>query len=352
MVPTQRFRRAFTLIELLVVIAIVAILVALLVPAVQKVREAASRTQCSNNLKQIGLAVHGFAGQYQGNMPYEWSPTGQNGSWTLAAGSALYALLPYLEQSAAFQGAGGASAQQTFSNAASTAMPLFRCPSDGGSAGVGAMYNSPAWPTMVWINGTGAPPSNVPPNPTNGNLPQFAGGNYIYNHQALNKWANLNRSFLDGTSNTMIISERIQDCFSTTLNVAGAHYFTTWADPWTSSWFAGGTVGGVGAITAPSAGGTYPVTPSPKATVPTSASSSGYVRTTATAFVGNGWVWAVQAEASTNTCIRANFSASHSAGVQCLFGDGTVRLLPSNYDPANLYFVSTPGNADPWADDF
>ncbi len=101
-------RSGFTLIELLVVIAIIAILVSLLLPAVQQAREAARRTQCKNNLKQIGLAVHNFESTYKKMPPGQiWDPSvyagGFAGGGNLSWKGTLVYLLPYLEQDAMYR---------------------------------------------------------------------------------------------------------------------------------------------------------------------------------------------------------------------------------------------------------
>jgi prepilin-type N-terminal cleavage/methylation domain-containing protein len=102
MSPATPPRRAFTLIELLVVVALVAVLVGLLLPAVQKARESAARTQCASNLKQVALATHGYADAHDGRLPPLVDVTPNTPLGTTWVKSFFYVLLPYVEQQALF----------------------------------------------------------------------------------------------------------------------------------------------------------------------------------------------------------------------------------------------------------
>jgi prepilin-type N-terminal cleavage/methylation domain-containing protein len=173
--PGKR-RTGFTLVELLVVIAIIAVLVGLLLPAVQKVREAAARTQSTNNLRQISLAVLNIAGgNNNGSFPPGYgvvagTPLGASaGPWT-------YHILPFLEQNGIYSSPTG-----TTGSTLNTALPI-------------KTYIAPADPTNASTSGLTSYAANILV------FPMQAGG--------APQVSNINSTFLDGTTNTVMFMER------------------------------------------------------------------------------------------------------------------------------------------------
>jgi len=187
-------RLGFTLIELLVVIAIIAILIALLVPAVQKVREAAARTQCANNLKQVGLAIHNYAGTYNSKLP---PILDYNQSWPpgIIWYTYWFNLYPYIEQNNQYTRAYNQGACWGNNNASST-VPILMCPSDYSLSSTGV--------TAVGWSGVSYAPSVAMFGSANTYSPS-AGGNIFGSKYKIG-------NIPDGTSNTIGVVEKFSNC--------------------------------------------------------------------------------------------------------------------------------------------
>jgi prepilin-type N-terminal cleavage/methylation domain-containing protein len=232
------WRPAFTLIELLVVIAIIAILIALLVPAVQRVRESANRTQCQNNLHQSGLALHSYhddkkqfpPGYIDGNTNPASTPDNDVGpGWGWAA-----FLLPYLEYHDVYykidfsKGVGiGVNAQVS-----QTPLPVYQCPSDGNQQSVPIYDSSFTNPIAMvahgnyvgcngWVECFGNAGGKYQPSSDGGaaedgdggKTSTGLGGDGLFYRNSKNKIANVT----DGMSNTIFVGER-----------SGNHSPSTW----------------------------------------------------------------------------------------------------------------------------
>jgi prepilin-type N-terminal cleavage/methylation domain-containing protein len=228
-------RLGFTLIELLVVIAIIAILIGLLLPAIQKVREAANRSQCSNNLKQMSIAIQNCSDTYQqqmpplaGYFPGQYSQTSGTKLW----GNPLVFLLPFMEQQnmynlmTALVPTDGAAAVTVFTKNLKVGIKEYYCPSDPTiSYQSNTSYTSYAANGLLFgISNMSLTSTNYPPTVVFNATTGMAGGARFP--------ASLQQ---DGTSNTIIWIEKLGKCNGTVSGGKGKTKWTTISTIYNSS---------------------------------------------------------------------------------------------------------------------
>ena len=325
----RKERTGFTLVELLVVIAIIGILVSLLLPAVQAAREAARRMQCSNNLKQIGLALHNYSDTYK-NFPYGVRPGGNNGGW----GTSWYVrILPFVEQTALANNwpwmekgggqqsegypGGNALLRGTPVNLLGLRMPAFRCPSsplDEFNTGNNAVHMA----SYAGIAGAvEASPGYVPSRQrtccsccTNKLNTGFASGTGMLVANEVINFAGCT----DGTSNTMIVGESSNWAYDAT--GAKQHVDPSWPHGW-----------------AMGAGQTVQITG-----ISTAAMERLFNLTSIRYPVGtkNYTLPGIEFNhAANNPLISA-----HPGGAQCTLTDGSVRFLSDTMNLATLKYLA------------
>lgn len=297
-------RLGFTLIELLVVIAIIAILIALLLPAVQQAREAARRTQCKNNLKQIGLALHNYHDVYRTFPPgYIARGVSQTAMAAMESGPGFawsLMILPQFDQAPLYESLDLHANAVDSANLAvvqSAALPMFRCPSDTGPEQF-----------EVTANGTAIqlPASNYPGVLGYGNLsvsPGSASGVFFRNSSVRI------RDITDGTTNTFLVGERRSE-----------HDFIDALTPVASNstWYAA-----IPGATRP-AGMMMPAMQEAQTSL-----ILGHVGQDA---LTTPMVMPAMQHTPNSTNHIANFSSRHTGGAQFLLCDGSVHFLSENAD--------------------